>query len=403
LALILLIAIVPDTAHGRTQWLLDLNLTSRYDTNIQNTEKGESDMVYVVGSQVGLNYQGADVDMAGNYNLGVELFTTHHDLNHAAQSLNLVGDLSRLLAPVLPNQSTLHFSESIVYAPNLPLFSSSGLNQSNTSAIPGAPSVDVSTSGVGTPRSDSFRHGFSLSNVTPLSALTRLNLSYSNNFTHFSDPTLVDGWTNGVRLGIERDVSRTDTLTADTSYTRFNPYGGGISNTYTLTGGDQHKFSPVFTGSAELGVGAVVYPNQIQNQKQSQAQYTMNGNLILTRKINENLQMSATLSRGFGTGSGIATVPLVTNIGSVTLDQQFTQFLRLTAALNAARNYSLGGDLATKTNVLSRGANFGLIYQIASWLESELDYSYYRQDSFESGQPDLSRNLYSFTLRARWS
>ena len=128
----------------------------------------------------------------------------------------------------------------------------------------------------------------------------------------------------------------------------------------------------------------------------------MNGNLSVSRKINENLQVGATASRGFGTGSGIAKIPLVTNVGTVTLDQQFTQFLRLRAALNAARNYSLGGT-ATKTNVLSRGVDVGLIYEIASWLESGLIYSYYRQDSFEPGQPDLSRNQYSFTLRARWS
>ena len=129
----------------------------------------------------------------------------------------------------------------------------------------------------------------------------------------------------------------------------------------------------------------------------------MNGNLSVTRKINENLQVSATASRNFGTGSGIAKIPLVTNVGNVTLDQQFTQFLRLTVALNAARNYSLGGDPATKSNVLSRGVDLGLKYEITSWLESGLLYGYYRQHSFESGQPDLSRNQYSFTLTARWS
>ena len=376
---------------------------TRYDTNIELTEKAQSDMVYIVGSAVGMNYEGAEVNMNGNYNLGVELFETHHNLNHAAQSLNLSGDLSRLLAPVLPNESTLSFTESIVYAPNLPLFTSNALNQPNTgtSLIPGLPTVDVSTSGVGTPRTSTFRQAFSLSDMTPLSPLTRLNLSYSNNFTHYQDPSLVDSWTNGVIIGLRHDVSRTDTLTADTSYSRFNPYGGGISNTYSLTGGDQHSFSPLFTGSAAAGVGAVVYPNQIQNQNQTQ--YTMNGNLSVSRKINENLQVGASASRGFGTGSGIAKIPLVTNVGMVTLDQQFTKLLSMKVALNAARNYSLGGDPASKTNVLSRGVDVGLNYDITSWLESGLFYSYYRQDSFEPNQPDLSRNQYSFALRARWS
>jgi hypothetical protein len=266
--------------------------------------------------------------------------------------------------------------------------------------IPGLPTVDVSTSGVGTPRSNTFRQSFGLSDATPLSSLTRLNISYSNSFSHFQDPSLVDGWTNGVLIGINHDMSRTDTINATTSYSRYNPYGGGISNTYSLTGGDQHQFSPVFTGSAALGVGAAVYPNQTNNQ--NQAQYTMNGNLSVTRKINEDLDVSINASRGFGTGSGIAKIPLVTNVGTVTLDQRFTQFLRLTVALNAARNYSLGGA-ADKTNVLSRGADLVLNYQFTSWLVGDLMYSYYRQDSFESGQPDLSRNQYSFALRARWS
>ena len=398
-----MVAVLTPPAHARMQWSLELDATSRYDTNIELTEKAQSDMVYVIGSQVGMKYEGADVNMDGNYNLGFELFTTHHDLDHAAQSLSLNGDLSRLLAPVLPNQSTLNFSESIVYAPSLPLFSSNALNQPNTgsSLIPGLPTVDVSTSGVGTQRSSTFRQVFSLSDNTPLSPLTRLNLSYSNNFTHFQDPSLVDGWTNGVVIGIYHDVSRTDTVNATTSYTRFNPYSGGISNTYSLTGGDQHQFSPVFSGSAALGVGAAVYPNQTQNQ--NQAQYTMNGILSVTRTINENLQVGANASRNFGTGSGIARIPLVSNVATVTLDQQLTKYLSAKAALNAARNYSLGGDPATKTNVLSRGVDVGLKYEITSWLESGLIYSYYRQDSFEPGQPDLSRNQYSFTLRARWS
>lgn len=397
-----MVAVLPPAAHALTQWNLGLNLTSRYDTNIELTEKAQSDMVYIAGSQVGMNYQGADVDLAGNYNLGVELFGTHHDLNHAAQSLNMSGNLSRMLAHGLPNQSTLTFSESIVYAPNLPLFSSNALNQTSTgtSLVQGVPTVDVSTSGVGTPRTTTFRQAFSLSGNTPLSPLTRLNLTYSNNYTHYQDPSLVDSWTNGFLIGLRHDVSRTDTLTGDASYTRFNPYGGGISHAYSLTGGDQHSFSPVFTGSAAVGVGAVVYPNQIQNQNQTQ--YTMNGNLSVSRQISETLQVSLWVSRNFGTGSGISRIPLVQNVGTVTLNQQFTQFLQMHVALNAARNYSLGGA-ASKTNVLSRAVDVGLNYQITAWLESELDYSYYRQDSFEPNQPDLSRNLYSFALRARWS
>ncbi len=385
--MVLSLAVIPGTAHGRWQWSSELGLTARYDSNVELTPKGHSDMVYVIGPQVGMKYESADVEITGSYNLSAELFATHHNLNQASQNLTVETDVSRMMASILPNESTLRFTEVMYNVPILPNFQSLV-----------TPSADVTTGGVSTPRTKTFRNFFEIMESSPLSALTRIQFSYQNMYTQYQDPALVDSQTNGVTIDLSHDLSRTDTLTAGSSYSRFNPYGGAISHLYALTVGDQHSFSPVFTGSASLGVGAAVLPDL------NQPQYTAYGNVSISRKINERLQLGAQANRSFGTNSGITGAVLITDSGTVSLDQQFTKFLSGKAALNAARNYSLGAEKAIGVliDVHSQGASIGLNYQFTSWLVSNLEYQYTRQETFGSYRADLTRNQYSFTLQAKW-
>lgn len=385
--MVLSLAVIPGVAHGRWQWPLALDLTARYDSNVQLTPKGRSDMVYVVGSQVGMKYESADVEMTGSYNLSAELFATHHNLNQASQSLALDTDVSRMMASILPNESTLRFTEVMYHVPGLPNFQSL-VN----------PSADATTGGVSTLRTKTFRNIFGINESTSLSPVTKINFSYRNIYTQYQNPALVDSQTNGVTIGLSHYLSRTDMLTAGSSYTRFNPYGGAISHLYALTVGDQHSFSPVFTGSASLGVAAALLPDL------NQPQYAVNGNLSISRKVNERLQLGVQADRNFGTSSGITSTVLITDSGTVSLDQQFTKFLGGKAALNAARNYSFGAAKAIGllVDVHSQGAMIGLNYRFASWLASNLEYQYTRQETFGSYRADLTRNQYSFTLQSKW-
>jgi hypothetical protein len=334
-----------------------------------------------------MNYKGAEVDMTGTYNLGFELFETHKDLNSASQSLSLNGDVSRMMGPILPDNSTLRFSEVIYDAPFLPNFQS---------AV--TPSPNVTTGGVSTPRTDTFRNVFGISESSPISARTGIHFSYQNTYTRYQDPSFTDSQTNDVSMGLSHTLSRTNTLSADADYSRFDPYGGGPSFTYGLRAGDRHDFSQVLTGSISLGAGAVVLPDL------NQPQYTWIGNLSISRKINERLQMSFQAGRDFNNNSGFSTV-LIEDSATVSLNQQVTQFLSATASLNAARNYSFGLKTSTgyKTDIYSQDVGLGLNYQIATWLVGSLDYNYNRQEAVRNPQGDLIRNQYSFNLRARWS
>ncbi len=87
------------------------------------------------------------------------------------------------------------------------------------------------------------------------------------------------------------------------------------------------------------------------------------------------------------------------------MTRSFTSALSTEAALDVARNYSVVKEAVTgrPVDIHSQGANLGLHYQLASWLMSDLEYRYYRQETMGTYQADLTRNLYSVTLRGKWS
>jgi hypothetical protein len=388
LVLVVLIGGIPRSAQGRWQLFSEFGLTVRYDTNIDLTTTGPSDMVYLVQPLVGMKYEGTDMGITASYRASAEFYATHQNLNGVSQELSLETDFSRMLSAILPKESTAHVRELLLYTPILPDFQSLV-----------TPSPDMTTGGVRTPRTNTLRNVFDIDWSMPFSILTKMTLEYKNTDTQYQDPALVDSQTNGVTIDLSHALSRTDTLTAASSYSRFNPYGGAISHLYTLTVGDQHGFSPVLTGSASLGVGAAVLPDR------NQAQYSTNGSLSISSKITGRLQLNAEAGRHFSTDSGITSVVLITDMGRISLDQQFTKFLSANVALNVARNYSLGAqkDTGVLIDVHSQGASIGLNYQIASWLVSGLEYQYLHQQTAGSFQGNLIRNQYSFTLRANWS
>jgi len=288
---------------------------------------------------------------------------------------------------ILPQNSFLRFSEVMYDAPFLPNFQS---------AV--TPNPNVTTGGVVTPRTKSIRNAFTIEESSPISTLTGIHFSYQNLYSQYQDPSFIDSQTNTVTIGLTHVLSRADTLIADSSYNRFDPHGGGPTFTYQLTVGDQHLFSPVTTGSVSLGAGAAVLPDL------NQPQYTWLGHLSVSRKINERLQWSAQVGRDFNITSGITSTVLVTDSATVSLNQQYTQFLGATAGLNAARNYSLGLKTSTgyETDIYSQDVSLGLNYQLATWLFSNLSYIYTRQEAIKNPGGDMVRNQYSFTLQAHW-
>lgn len=386
--LILLVAMTPSTAQGRWQFFSELTLTTRYDTNIELTANGRSDMVYLIGPQIGMKYEDADMAITAAYRVNMELFTIHHKLNSAQQDLTADADLSRMLSTVLPKGSTVHVGEILFYTPILPDFESL-VN----------PSSDVTTGGVRTPRTNTLRNVFEIDESMPLSTLSKIGFGYKNSYTQYQDPALVDSQTNEARISFGQDLSRTDTATAGYSYRRFNPSGGEISHLHTLTLGDRHDFSPILSGNAEIGVIAAVLPDF------NAPQYSLYSNLSVSRRFKDRVQVSVRGSRNMDASSGIASTPLISDKASLSLNKQFTVALSADADLNVARNYSIGKVKETRNliDIHSQGAGIGVHYQFTTWLVSDFEYHYYRQETAGNFQADLSRNQCSFTLRAKWS
>jgi hypothetical protein len=259
------------------------------------------------------------------------------------------------------------------------------------------PSSDETTGGIRTPRTNTLRNVFEIDGTRPLSILTDIQFGYKNVYTRYQDPTLIDSQTNTVRAGFRTDLSRTDALTTSYSYGRFNPTNGEITHIHSFTLGERHDFSPILTGDAGMGVTATVSPGL------DRPQYSGHGNLSITRKFKEQIQLSARVSRSIETGSGITATALITDKGGVSLSRQFTSALSADAALNVARNYSIEKQTGDRIDVYSQGADIGVHYQLTSWLLSDFGYNFNRQKTEGIFQADLTRNQYSFSLRAKRS
>jgi len=361
---------------------------TRYDTNIQLVPNGESDMVYLVGPRIGIKYEGPDATVTAGYRVNAELFATHPSLNRVRQEISVDAVLTRMMRTVLPKGSTLHVRENLYYTPILPDFESWL-----------TPSPDGTTGGVRTPRTNTFRNVFEIDESMPVSLLTRVEFGYKNSYTQYQDPGLIDSQMNEVTITFNHDLSRIDTTTTGYSYRRFNPFGGEVTHLHTLSLGDQHQFSPILKGEAWIRGIAAVLPGF------NKPQYSVHGGLGVTRQFKNQTTLSLRWTQYIDAASGISSVPLNSDRVSFSITKNFTPALSGEGTLDLARNYSLVKDQSNNlpVDIYSQGTNVGLHYQLTSWLMSDLEYRYFRQESTVNSQAGLSRNIYGFALRGKWS
>jgi hypothetical protein len=335
-----------------------------------------------------MKYEGTDMGITASYRASAELFATHHDRNHVSQDLSLETDFSRMLGAILPKESTVHVRELLLYTPILPDFQSLV-----------TPSPDATTGGVGTPRTNTLRNVFDMDWSMPFSILTKMTLGYKNTDTQYQDPALIDGQENEARISFSHDLSRTDTATTGYSYRQFNPSGGEITHFHTVAVGDRHAFSATLTGEAGLGLIAVVLPEL------DKPQYSMQANLSLSKQFRDSVRWAGALTRDIVAGSGVTDTVMVHDAGTMSVSQKLTQALSIDANLNVARNYSMPGlkTIGSPVDIHSYGTGMGLHYDITSWLRSDLEYRYYRQETAGAFQADLTRSQYGFSITAKWS
>lgn len=376
-------AVLPDVAEGDWEWMTVLDVGARYDSNVQLVANGESDTVYRVGPNVGMKYQGTSVDMKGNYNIYADIYTRHQNLNQITQNLMLDAEIGRMMTFILPKTSTLELRESFYNAPYLPGFQSSSVTSSNGT-----------TGGVSTPRNTTTRNVFEVDESTPLTQLSQFKVAYVNSYTWYQDPTLIDGATNEISIGLSTDWSRIDTISETGSYQRYDPFGGPITHIYSLSVEEKHDFSPVTKGTVDLGIGWVVFPALNQTQD------SFIGGLSGSSRLTETLELRGGVGRNFSTNSGIGNTTLISDFGNAAVDDRLTSFLTASLSLNAARNYSLKG--LTKVDIRTWESAADLRYQFTTWLQGALGYSYLRQDTFGGDQFSFNRSVVALSFQMKW-
>jgi hypothetical protein len=383
LVLALSVAILPRAADGEWAWVTGLGITSSYDSNVQRAPDGESDFVFEIGPSVGMKYGGTSVNLTGRYNVSANLYARHQSLNQISQNATLDADLSHAMKFMLPRESTIHFKETFYNAPYLPGFESSATSTS-----------DVTTGGVQTPRNTTTRNTFEVNESTPLTQLTQLQLSYVNTYTWYQDPTLIDGFSNEIAMGLSTDLSRIDTLSGTGSYERFDAYGGPVTHIYSLTVEETHEFSPVTKGTGDVGVGYAVLPELTHPQS------SFIGGLSGSTRLTKTIRLDGHIGRNFSTSSGIGNAPLISDVGTISIEDRFTTFLTGIVSVNAARNFSLPGLFRIDTHTYETAAN--LRYRFTTWLECNLRYLYSHQEDFGDAPYKFNRTVVGLNFQAQW-
>jgi hypothetical protein len=325
-----------------------------------------------------MKYQGASMKLKGDYNVYADIYTRHRDLNQITQNLELDADIS------LPKASALLVRESFYNAPYLPGFQPSTVASSNGT-----------TGGISTPRNTTTRNVLEINESTPLTQLSRLELAYVNSYTWYQDPTLLDGATNEIRMGLSTDWTRTDILSGTGTYQRYDPFGGPITHIYVLSAEEAHDFSPVTRGKIDLGIGWVVFPALEETQD------SFIGGFSGSTKLTETLDVSANVGRSFSTDSGIGNTTLISDFVNAAIEDRLTTYLTGSLSFNAARNSSLKG--LSKVDIRSQQATADLRYHFTTWLQADLGYSYLRQKDFEADLYSFIRNVVSLNFQAQWN
>ena len=355
-----------------------LSVSETYNSNIFSNTNETEDFITGIGANINTTYSGTNTELQANYTATWNSYANYPELNVVTHDGRINIDMARWFSRYFRG-IRISVSEDFSYTPDLRDYYYDAEREGSAS---------LSNYGIRTGRDDSFRNAASINMRFPLSQNQDMSLRYSNLLTEFSDPELADNMTNILSIGTSY-TTRQDTLYGDIGI-RNSTLDEVDVNSYFITTGLRHRFSPVTQGEFSVGGDMI----------DSGAGYTssLRGGLRFS-KTSEFITYHIGYSRELNTVSGVSTSPVVSQTAfmnmSVTHTRQFSSNIGATYTINQSLN---GDDVDIKSYNVSAGA----IYAMRTWLTGSVSISHFVQDSEVTSEQDIERNLIMFKVAVSW-
>ena len=355
-----------------------LSVSETYNSNIFSNTNETEDFITGIGANINTTYSGTNTELQANYTATWNSYANYPELNVVTHDGRINIDMARWFSRYFRG-IRISVSEDFSYTPDLRDYYYDAEREGSAS---------LSNYGIRTGRDDSFRNAASINMRFPLSQNQDMSLRYSNLLTEFSDPELADNMTNILSIGTSY-TTRQDTLYGDIGI-RNSTLDEVDVNSYFITTGLRHRFSPVTQGEFSVGGDMI----------DSGAGYTssLRGGLRFS-KTSEFITYHIGYSRELNTVSGVSTSPVVSQTAfinmSVTHTRQFSSNIGATYTINQSLN---GDDVDIKAYSVSAGA----ISAMRTWLTGSVSISHFVQDSEVTSEQDIERNLIMFKVAASW-
>jgi len=359
-----------------------LSLSETYNTNIFSSTNETDDFITGIGANLNTTYRGANTNLQATYLATMNTYAHHPELNVVTHDGSINLDMARWLKKYFRDVS-INVTEDFTYTPDLRDYYFDAERSGDPS---------LSNYGIRTGRNDSFRNAASIGMRLPLSQKQDLTLRYSNLLTEFSDPLLIDNISNSLAIGTSYQIRR-DTLYGDIGLRNSTADDAGI-NSYSVTTGLRHMFSPAIQG--EFSVGGEMIDHETTGHTSN-----VRGTLRFS-KTSEFITYHIGYSREMNSVSGVSVSPVVSQTVYINIGSRHTRQLSSNIGANYAKNKSLDGD---DVDVQSYNVSAGAVYTIRQWLTGSLSISHFVQDSEVLSAQDIQdivRNLIMFQVAATW-
>ncbi len=423
--------------------------TGTYTDNLffQNVDT-EEDFGTLVGPDVTLLFENADIVIGATYTGRLSLFANNTDANRYNQNADIILDL-----PFLTKQYrglTVTIDENMSFTPQLDAFALS--EAENASRTPGAnPGLGGSrssggttgnsagagsaggssgvgggslggsgvggtggTQGVFTRRASAFLNNAGLTLGYTWSPRVNTTLAYANQYRHFFSKGFQDSLTHTGTFSAPFQVTEFISVEPSYAYRQTDFLGKSTANTtadriisHTARLGLTHFFTPTFSGTISGGMSFVKQVGATEmitlagggtQERELGSKYVGSfvGHAILDKSFQRGT-MSLSGSQAIGSGGGLASqasrTRTVTGRGSYLLTPRMETF----ASVGWAENVSIDGDAFDSTTYRAQA---GLSYSFYSWLYGDVSYSRIDQRSKGTAASDVVVNQGFLSLTA---
>lgn len=206
--------------------------------------------------------------------------------------------------------------------------------------------------------------------------------------TDFRDPLLVDVNEDDLGGGFSYRLTPLDTISAKYQYRNFEFENRGHTETHTVSGKEQHRFTETLTAEGTLGVIGIVDRGTTLN-------YLLIGAGI-EQRYSATAVFRADFLRDVSVVGGLSGTFITNTLsGSVTfhVTQRFDSIL--------AGSWSLQQPvILTRSDIDTLGLRIEEQIRITSWLKGVANYSYFRQNFHDEGVRDIYNNRVFIGLTA---